>query len=76
MNAYAYEISIYYTDREITIKTNDIYCALSAVREAFNNDAERFECISGYTGEVLMYKNSDGIYWSPEFWLMWIGFMI
>lgn len=76
MNAYAYEISVYYADCEITVKTYDIYQVLSMIREAFNSNAERFECISGYTGEVLMYKNSDDCYWTPEFKLMWIGFMV
>lgn len=79
MNAYAYEVSACYADHEIIVKTDNIYSALSAVREAFNNNAERVECISGYTGEVLMYKNPDAEmdrYWSPEFKLMWLGFIV
>lgn len=79
MNAYAYEVSARYEGHEVITKTDNIQHALRTVRDAWNNNAECVECISDYTGEVLMYTDPHGeidCYMSPEFKLMWLGFTL
>ena len=71
-----YEVSVFYPDAEVTVKTNDPEIAVLEILRADANGIHA-NVIDGYTGEVLALVNSpDGErYCTEEFSLMTLGFL-
>ena len=71
-----YEVSVFYPDAEVTVKTNDPEIAILEILRADANGIHA-NVTDGYTGEVLALVNSpDGErYCTEEFSLMTLGFL-
>ena len=69
-----YEVSAFYDDAEVTVKTNDPEIA---ILEMLRADAKGVHAhvIDGYTGEVLAIVNHPEQFATPEFSLMVMGFL-
>lgn len=69
-----YEVSVFYDDAEVTVKTNDPEIA---IMELLRADAKGVHaCVTdGYTGEVLAIVNHPEQFATPEFSLMVMGFL-
>lgn len=69
-----YEVSVFYDDAEVTVKTND---PETAILEMLRADAKGVHAhvTDGYTGEVLAIVNHPEQFATPEFSLMVMGFL-
>lgn len=69
-----YEVSAFYDDAEVTVKTNNPEIA---IMELLRADAKGVHaCVTdGYTGEVLAIVNHPEQFATPEFSLMVMGFL-
>lgn len=69
-----YEVSVFYDDAEVTVKTNDPEIA---ILETMKADAKGVHAhvTDGYTGEVLAIVNHPEQFATPEFSLMVMGFL-
>lgn len=69
-----YEVSVFYDDAEVTVKTNDPEIA---ILEMLRADAKGVHAhvTDGYTGEVLAIVNHPEQFATPEFSLMVMGFL-
>ena len=69
-----YEVSVFYDDAEVTVKTNDPEIAILEMMKA---DAKGVHAhvTDGYTGEVLAIVNRPEQFATPEFSLMVMGFL-
>ena len=69
-----YEVSVFYPDAEVTVKTNDPEIAILEILRADANGIHA-NVTDGYTGEVLALVNSPEQFATPEFSLMVMGFL-
>ena len=69
-----YEVSVFYDDAEVTVKTNDPEIAILEMMKA---DAKGVHAhvTDGYTGEVLAIVNHPEQFATPEFSLMVMDFL-
>ena len=69
-----YEVSVFYDDAEVTVKTNDPEIAILEMMKA---DAKGVHAhvTDGYTGEVLAIVNHTKQFATPAFSLMVMGFL-
>ena len=69
-----YEVSVFYDDAEVTVKTNDPEIAILELLKA---DAKGVHAnvSDGFTGEVLAIVNHPEQFATPEFSLMVMGFL-
>ena len=69
-----YEVSVFYDDAEVTVKTNDPEIAIMEILRA---DAKGVHAhvTDGYTGEVLAIVNHPEQFATPEFSMMVMGFL-
>ena len=69
-----YEVSVFYPDAEVTVKTNDPEIAILEILRADANGIHA-NVADGYTGEVLAIVNHPEQFATPEFSLMVMGFL-
>lgn len=69
-----YEVSVFYPDAEVTVKTNDPEIAILEILRADANGVHA-HVTDGYTGEVLAIVNHPEQFATPEFSLMVMGFL-
>lgn len=69
-----YEVSVFYDDAEVTVKTNDPETAILEMLRADANGVHA-HVTDGYTGEVLAIANHPEQFATPEFSLMVMGFL-
>lgn len=67
MNNYSYEITGFYYDAEVTIKTNSVNLAIEEFLK-FKGEALRGHIIDGFTGEVLVSFVENTIDYVTELW--------
>ena len=64
-----YEVSVFYPNAEVTVKTNDPEIAILEMLRADANGVHA-HVIDGYTGEVLAIVNHPEQFATPEFSMM------
>ena len=69
-----YEVSVFYPEAEVTVKTNDPEIAILEILKADANGVHA-HVTDGYTGEVLAIVNHPEQFATPEFSLMIMGFL-
>lgn len=69
-----YEVSVFYDDAEVTVKTNDPEIAILEMMKA-DVKGVHAHVTDGYTGEVLAIVNHPEQFATPEFSLMVMGFL-
>jgi len=70
-----YAISVFYSDAEVTIKTDDPEIAILELLRADTNGNHAHVC-DGYTGEVLALVNHPDQFATDEFSLMILGVLM
>lgn len=68
-----YEVSVFYPDAEVTVKTNDPEIAILEILRADANGVHAH--VTDFTGEVLAIVNHPEQFATPEFSLMVMGFL-
>lgn len=69
-----YEVSIFYDDAEVNVKTDNPEIAIMELMKADAKGVHAHVC-DGYTGEVLAIVNHPQQFATPEFSLMVMGFL-
>ena len=69
-----YEVSVFYDDAEVTVKTNDPEIAIMELLKA-DTKGVHAHVIDDFTGEVLAIVNHPEQFATPEFSLMVMGFL-
>lgn len=74
---YSYYVTAHFDNSELTKATNDIYDAIGTAVTILTNDENiAVEITDGYTGELLMYRETDGeYYFTDEMRLMFAGYL-
>ena len=69
-----YEVSVFYDDAEVNVKTDNPEIAIMELMKADAKGVHAHVC-DGYTGEVLAIVNHPQQFATPEFSLMVMGFL-
>lgn len=73
---FTYNLNLYFKDRTVEIKTNDIYVLMDSFYDT--DDAIGILLVNGVTGEVLfrMNENNNDVYSTDEFSLICLGWVV